>query len=792
MTDVDLSFEVKPVVRILRDLAEARPDAPAVTCESETMTRQQLESASNRMARAYSALGVRFGDFVTIGLVNSIEFYVSMVATWKLGAVPQPVSNRLPVIERQAIVELADSALVIGVRAEDHPGRPTVPAGFAPDPVTDDSPLPEVVSPAMRAPTSGGSTGRPKLIVFGSRAESPAAAGVMFGMEPEDVHLVPGPLYHNSPLSLSSTGLLMGHHLVILPRFDAVAALEAIGKYGVNWVNLVPTMMSRMLRAIHAEPDRFDLSSLRVVWHMAAPCADWLKQAWIDLIGPEKLFELYGGTEVISFTAISGTDWLAHRGSVGKPVMGEMVILGPSGERVAAGEVGEIFMRRTAGTPPTYRYIGAESRQVDGWESLGDMGWIDEEGFVYLNDRRTDMILSGGANIYPSEVEGALDAHPEVLSSVVVGLPDDDLGQKVHALVQTRRNVSREEILEHLSSRLVRYKVPRSIEFIDEPLRDDAGKVRRSAMRDSAVLRQSGAKAGVDLSSVAVTAAAELAAGFAATECPRWHDGRLFFSDMHGHAVFALTPGSAPEKIADVHGPGGIGWLPDGRLLVVSQRDRQILRLDPGGLVVHADLSASVQSWLNDLWVDPAGHAYVGEMGFDIHAFGRGEEVQIAPANLWRVDPDGSHQVAARDVFFPNGIVASADGRTLIVAESFRLAVTAFDIADDGTLGDRRLWAQLKFAPDGITLDRDGALWVADPVGKRALRVAEGGEILGAITVDRTCLSCALGGIDGRTLYICTTGHTEPDEAIEHLSSRIDSAPVEVGSAYRHRSPGGR
>ena len=457
----DLSLEIKPVVRILRELAEEQPDAAAITCGDQTITRR-AGGESNRLARAYAGLGAGFGDFVTLGLPNSIEFYVAMLATWKVGAVPQPVSYRLPAAERKAIIDLADSKLVVGVPEGEHPGRTCVPAGYRPDPALDESPLPEVVS-ALRAPTSGGSTGRPKLIVTdagGGPRRRPASSSRCS----PTTQLVPGPLYHNAPLSLSTAGLLIGHHLIVLPKFDAVAALEAIGRYQVNWMNLVPTMMSRMLRALEAEPGRFDLSSLRVVWHMAAPCADWLKQAWIDLVGPEKLMELYGGTEAQSATTISGTDWLTHRGSVGKPIVGEMIVLDAEGKPAPPGQMGEVFMRRAAGTPPTYRYIGAEAREIDGWETLGDLGWMDEDGFLYLSDRRTDLILSGGANVYPAEVEAALDTHPQVLSSVVVGIPDADLGQRVHALVQATGELTEDELRAHLADRLVRYKIPRSFE----------------------------------------------------------------------------------------------------------------------------------------------------------------------------------------------------------------------------------------------------------------------------------------------------------------------------------------
>jgi bile acid-coenzyme A ligase len=482
--------EVLSIGQIFTSLAQEDPSFPSVTCDGTTVTRSELERRANRLARAYAELGVQRGDFVTIGLPNSIEFYEATIAAWKLGAVPQPVSAKLPARERQAIVELADPAIVVGADEVDHPGRVCVPAGYVPDSSLDDAPLPDVVSPSWKAPTSGGSTGRPKLIVAGQEGKfDPDLLAMVFRMERDDCHLVPGPLYHNAPFSLSTVGLFMGHHLVVLTKFDADAALRAIDDHGVNWMNLVPTMMLRMLRAVQADPDRHDLSSLRVVWHMAAPCPEWLKEAWIELIGPEKLMELYGGTEGQASTIISGTEWLEHRGSVGKPLTGQMKVLDADGNPAPPGEVGEIYMRRFDGTAPTYRYIGAEPRELDGWESLGDMGWMDEDGYVYLSDRRTDLILAGGANIYPAEVEAAIDEHPRVLSSIVVGIPDDDLGQRVHAMVQPDGEVTVDELLAHLQERLVRYKIPRSFEFIDEPLRDDAGKARRTAMRDAAIER---------------------------------------------------------------------------------------------------------------------------------------------------------------------------------------------------------------------------------------------------------------------------------------------------------------
>jgi bile acid-coenzyme A ligase len=296
--------------------------------------------------------------------------------------------------------------------------------------------------------------------------------------------VMPGPLYHNGPLIWSCQALLWGDHVVVLPRFDAAGTLAAIEEHGADIVYLVPTMMKRIWRLPEEERDRYDLSSLQVVWHLAEPCPDWLKQVWIDWLGPERIFELYGGTEGQASTVITGQDWLAHRGSVGRPVSGEIMIADPEGNPVPPGEMGEVWLRSTR-EKATYRYLGAEARTREGgWESLGDLGRLDEEGYLYLGDRMQDMILTGGSNVYPAEVEAALQEHPAVRSCVVIGLPDDDLGQRIHAIVEADPgSVSAEELLAFMGERLVRYKVPRTVEFVEETLRDDAGKVRRGTLR---------------------------------------------------------------------------------------------------------------------------------------------------------------------------------------------------------------------------------------------------------------------------------------------------------------------
>jgi bile acid-coenzyme A ligase len=217
---------------------------------------------------------------------------------------------------------------------------------------------------------------------------------------------------------------------------------------------------------------------------MAAPCPTWLKQAWIEWLGADRILELYGGTEAQAITFITGHEWLEHRGSVGRPVLGEIRVLDTDGNERPPGQIGEIWMRRGPDAPPSYRYVGAEAKsRPDNWESLGDMGWKDDDGYLYLGDRDTDMILVGGANVYPAEIEAALEEHPRVTSSCAIGLPDADYGNIVHAIVQTAEPIPVGELDEFLRSRLAKYKLPRSYEFVAEALRGDDGKVRRSALR---------------------------------------------------------------------------------------------------------------------------------------------------------------------------------------------------------------------------------------------------------------------------------------------------------------------
>jgi bile acid-coenzyme A ligase len=468
----------------LRSLAREHPDAPAVTCGATTLSRAELDRRSDELADDLRRRGVGLGDMVTVALPNGVEWFVAAVALWKLGATPQPVSPRLPRRELEAVVALADPVVVLGIDPEVLPDRTCLPVGYVPPEPTEPFDLPDVVSPAWKAPTSGGSTGRPKLIVSGDPGLIDPEADAALLFDRDGCLVMPGPLFHNGPVVWSCYALLHGTHVAILPRFDAEATLVALAQHRADVVYLVPTMMRRIWALPEEVRAAYDLSALRVVWHLAEPCPAWLKQAWIDWLGPERIYELYAGTEGQLRTVITGTEWLDHRGSVGRPSGGEVEICDADGHPVPAGQEGEVWLRSYRKTP-AYRYVGAEPRtRPGGWESLGDMGRLDEDGYLYLGDRSQDMILVGGSNVYPAEVEAALSEHPAVRSCAVIGLPDDERGNRVHAIVEADPDAtSADDLMAFTAERLVAYKRPRTVEFVDTPLRDDAGKVRRTDLR---------------------------------------------------------------------------------------------------------------------------------------------------------------------------------------------------------------------------------------------------------------------------------------------------------------------
>jgi bile acid-coenzyme A ligase len=459
-----------PIGRAFGLLADAAPEAVAVRCGDAVLTRRELDIESNRVAHAWAGR-VGHDDLVTIALPNGLDFVLACVATWKLGATPQPLSPRIGAVEQGTILDLVRPALVVDERfARGGLGRSA-----------DDSPLPDLVASSWKAPTSSGSTGRPKVV----RAAAPATVDLDRPVAPfvprRAVQLVAGPLFHAAPFAYAMRGLMTGHELVVMPSFDAAEALRTIEKHRVTWTVLVPAMMHRIWRLPGREAH--GVASLQSVLHLGARCAPWLKRAWLEWLGPERVVEVYAGTESQGLAMITGPEWLERPGSVGRGVSGsEFRIVRPDGSRAAAGEVGEIVMRRAG--PPTSSYLGERPTVRDGWHSLGDAGWMDADGYLYVADRLDDVIVTGGVNVHPADVEAAIEAHPDVRSSVVVPRDDDERGEVVHAVVDVdAADVTEADLLRWVRVRLDPEKVPRSWQLVRVELRDDTGKARRRAHR---------------------------------------------------------------------------------------------------------------------------------------------------------------------------------------------------------------------------------------------------------------------------------------------------------------------
>lgn len=480
-----MSNEGVALSSILAHHARRSPGRLAVIEGDARISYEELDARTNRRARMLAAHGVDEGDFVTIALPNGIEFYETTFALWKLGAIPNVISAKLPRPEMEAIIDLVRPRTFVGTNPP--PGIAAVAGEKAASEAYSADPLPERVAPHWKAMTSGGSTGRPKVIVDAMPARWDPEEGFLL-QRPGDVILNPGPLYHNAPFHCIHMGMFVGATIVEMGRFDALRALEQIEAHEVEWVTMVPTMMHRIWRLGPDVLSRFTLPSLRMMLHMAAPCPAWLKEAWIGWLGSERVWEYYGTTEGTGSTIISGTDWLAHHGSVGRVRDGyELKILNDAGQECPAGEVGEVYFRPATGPGSTYHYLGSTPKRLGEWETQGDLGSLDAEGYLYLSDRRNDLIISGGANIYPAEVEAAIEAHPGVRTSAVIGLPDDEWGARVHAIVQPAEGeaLTEDEVLAFVAGHLARYKLPKTVEFTAEPLRDEAGKVRRAALREA-------------------------------------------------------------------------------------------------------------------------------------------------------------------------------------------------------------------------------------------------------------------------------------------------------------------
>lgn len=468
-----------PFVVQLDRLADERPGDVAVVGAGGCRTWEQLRHGSLAAARTLNGMGVDAGSFAAVALDSDVAFVEAVLGAWRLGATPLLVPTGATEREVEALLAVSGAAACI---------RP-------PDVSWTGEAVPDLwgarVSRCWKAPVSGGTTGAPKVIV----STDPAVMGtlrpftVLGRLPAEGASLFTAPLWHNAPFLFAMTSLLLGKPIVLMRRFDARAALELAEEHRVTWMYAVPTMMRRVLALPPPVRTNVDLSALQVVLHTGAPCPPAVKLGWLRWLGPERVWEVYAATEGTAATLIGGLDWLEHPGSVGQALFGDVAVR--HGNRPAApGEVGEIVMRPTSGRT-TYRYLGGTPERRDGWEVVGDIGTVDEAGWVRLLGRTGDEILTGGIKVYPTEVEAALEEHPDVAGACVVGVPDEDLGERVHAVVESSRDIPDSELRRHLSGLLATHKIPRTFSRAEQPLRDEAGKARSAELKRRVAQRAS-------------------------------------------------------------------------------------------------------------------------------------------------------------------------------------------------------------------------------------------------------------------------------------------------------------
>jgi long-chain acyl-CoA synthetase len=345
---------------------------------------------------------------------------------------------------------------------------------------------------------TSGTTGRPKGVAIGEddfrrRAAGVAAGGERWGLGPDDVHLAVGPLYHSGPAYWGHMHLALGATVVVMRKWDAEGALALIERERVTSTHMVPANFQRILALPPETRARYDLSSLKLVLHAAAPCPVPLKRAFMDFVGAEKVWEYYGASEG-GGTVISPQEWLAHPGSVGKPFPGnEFVILDDDGRPLPTGEVGTVWVK-PAGSSFEYHNDAQKTAAShrDGFFSVGDAGYLDADGYLFLADRKSDMVITGGVNVYPREIEECLLGHDEIVDCAVLGLPDDEWGEVLYAIVQPAPGsaLAADGVVAHVREHLADYKRPRVVELVEELPRDPNGKVRKPKLREAYLSRQ--------------------------------------------------------------------------------------------------------------------------------------------------------------------------------------------------------------------------------------------------------------------------------------------------------------
>jgi long-chain acyl-CoA synthetase len=490
-------------------------DKPAVILHPSgtVVTFDDLEARANRLAHRFRQAGLREGDTVAILMENNEHIHAAMWAARRGGLYYVPINTHLTAAEAAYIVDNSSAKAIIGSAALRDTCAGLVahlPGGLPQLLMLAEGDLegweryPECVADQPNTPIddeiegdllqySSGTTGRPKGIkrelphVPPDQAPGMMAALVGFWMDPEAVYLSPAPLYHTAPSVWSMSAQAGGVTTVVLEKFDPEGTLDAIQRHRVTHGQFVPAMFVRMLKLPEAVRHSYDLSSLKRVMHAAAPCPVEIKKQMMDWWGPI-IDEYYASSEAIGSTLITAEDWLAHPGSVGKPMMGGVHILDENGNELPPGQAGEIYFEGGY----SFEYLNdasktAASRDKHGWMTVGDIGYLDDDGYLFLTDRRHHMIISGGVNIYPQEAENLLVTHPKVLDAAVFGIPDDEMGQRVVAAVQTVGGADATdqfagELLDWLRDRLSHFKCPRSIAFEAQLPRTDTGKLYKNAL----------------------------------------------------------------------------------------------------------------------------------------------------------------------------------------------------------------------------------------------------------------------------------------------------------------------
>lgn len=498
----------------IRHHAASTKPAVILHPSNRVVTFSELEARANQLAHYFRRAGLEAGDAIAVVMENNAHLHVVMWAARRAGLYYATINIRLTPAEVAHIVENSEAKAIVGSKATNEVcrdlanslrgGLPSVLL-IADDDLHGWQRYPECVEGERTEPIadevegdllqySSGTTGRPKGIrreLPGTRPENtpnPLAPLLSaLGFDSDSVYLSPAPLYHTAPSMWSMSAQSIGATVVVMEKFDAEQALECIGRYEVTHGQFVPTMFVRMLKLPEQLRNSFDLSSLRRIVHAAAPCPPEIKQQMIVWWGPI-IDEFYSSSEGVGVTFIRAEEWLARPGSVGKSMLGVARILDDDGAELPAGMPGDIYFE--GGMEFTYLNDPAktaESRNGSGWKTVGDVGYLDEDGYLFLTDRRHHMIISGGVNIYPQEAENLLVTHPRVLDAAVFGISDPGMGQTVKAAVQTVDSKDAtpqfaEELLDWLRDRLAHYKCPRSISFEGELPRTDAGKLRKNEL----------------------------------------------------------------------------------------------------------------------------------------------------------------------------------------------------------------------------------------------------------------------------------------------------------------------